>query len=608
MKKISDFLKGRFRFKDMQLPMILFGMLVFIISIQQRNISYRQTDRILEPYSAAAASAKALGQQDECLIIWEGDAMGQMGRDMMEEILDQMKIPYTSIKGSEKSVQELWKYSTVVFSMTHFNLLDESVLDLMGWVRDGGNLMILYPPVINGTFHLIADELGIQAVGNQMEYIERVAFENSFMINGGAEGLTLPNPYESSLQVHLLPECTVYLRSGIQNPIPLIWSYRKETGTVVFCNLGHLEKEYRGFYSASYSLLGDYCVWPVINGSAFYLDDFPAPVPMGENKDITAEYGARIEDFYKQIWWNDLHNLAEKYGIRYTGLAVENYTDQVEAPFERLLNSRDFRFLGSMLLEQGGEIGFHGYNHLPLFLNDGEEQHRTSKGWKSYEDMKKGMQELASFCHMMFPQEQFHVYAPPENILPEEGRRMLKEEFPDILAIAGAYFVGDTADKQEFTVREDGLIDTPRLLSGYKLDENARLIAISELNFHYVNSHYQHFSDVLSGLEGKTDWKELLRQFTEYVDWLYTVAPDIRKLTGTEMAGAVQRYDQIQVLREKNRKRLTLSLGYLADEAWFLLRANEGKPREVRGGSIQKLSEEIYLLKADTPQVVIEFE
>ena len=87
-----------------------------------------------------------------------------------------------------------------------------------------------------------------------------------------------------------------------------------------------------------------------------------------------------------------------------------------------------------MLLDQGGEIGFHGYNHMPLCLlgfdyGDGYESYRL---WHSYEDMLASIQELKTFCEELFPKEKFQVYVPPSNILSEEGRTMLKEDVEGI--------------------------------------------------------------------------------------------------------------------------------------------------------------------------------
>ena len=75
-----------------------------------------------------------------------------------------------------------------------------------------------------------------------------------------------------------------------------------------------------------------------------------------------------ISEFYTNVWWKDLYNLAEQYGLRYTGLVIEQYSDETEAPFAANEDTRRFRYFGNMLLGQGGEIGLHGYNHMPLCL------------------------------------------------------------------------------------------------------------------------------------------------------------------------------------------------------------------------------------------------
>ena len=77
-----------------------------------------------------------------------------------------------------------------------------------------------------------------------------------------------------------------------------------------------------------------------------------------------------IADFYTQVWWNDVYNLGKEYGIRYTGLVIEQYSDQVEGPFERNSDTQRYEYFGNMLLDAGGEIGFHGYNHMPLCLEN----------------------------------------------------------------------------------------------------------------------------------------------------------------------------------------------------------------------------------------------
>ena len=359
-------------------------------------------------------------------------------------------------------------------------------------------------------------------------------------------------------------------------------------------------------------MLGEVCAWPVINGAAYYLDDFPAPVPSGEGKYIEEDYVLNIGDFYSQIWWNDISSLSEKYGLRYTGMVIEEYSDQVEGPFVNISGSQRFMYFGNSLLDLGGEIGYHGYNHMPLCLDgfDYEGEYDAYETWGSYGDMKESLEELRSFCEGLYPDEEFQVYVPPSNILSEDGRRLLLEDFPEIRAVASLYLGSGAAYEQEYEVAEDGMVETPRVISGYILDDYMRLSAMSELNMHYASSHFQHPDDVLDGDRGASlGWEEMYQRLCEYVEWVDSSAPSIRYLTGSEMAGAVQRFYYVDVDRELTEEGLTLTLSNFQDEAWFLARFNDWEPDvsegAVSGGAIEHLQGNLYLIKAEEAEVMV---
>ena len=68
----------------------------------------------------------------------------------------------------------------------------------------------------------------------------------------------------------------------------------------------------------------------MINGSVFYLDDFPSPVPGGDGTYVRRDYNTNIADFYSNIWWPDMMSLAAEHGVRYTGVMIENYEDETD--------------------------------------------------------------------------------------------------------------------------------------------------------------------------------------------------------------------------------------------------------------------------------------
>ncbi len=604
--------KKRFtiRFVRMQFVAGAFLLILAVLLLSHRNVSYETQERMIRLLGEDKPLSTPVEQEAECLLLWEeGDPVAAQGRKEMEPILSQMRVGFQLCECRDFQKEKLEGCEKVVLSITHLDLLGEGLLDILDWVRQGGGLMILHPPENNGMLQFIASDLGITMLGSSMAWVDGLHFSDDFLIGGGAHDFMVTDPYESSLAVSLAPDCLVYAESTGENPTPIVWKHTLGQGDVVVDNLGFLEKAYRGIHSSAYSLLGGSFAWPVINASVFYIDDFPSPVPAGEGKYITRDYGMDIENFYTMVWWENVRSFAKLYGVRYTGLVIEQYSDQVKAPYERNNDATRYQYFGNMLLDTGGEIGFHGYNHMPLCLKnfDYRGDYDAYRRWESYEDMKAGFKELTQFCGSLFPDEEFHTYVPPSNILSEEGRRMLHDEFPEIKAIASVYLEGDLAYSQEFCVAEDGIVETPRVISGYIMDDYTKLTALAELNFHFVSSHFQHPDDVLDEDRGAAmGWPQMFSNISEYMKWLYSSAHDIRNLTGVEMAGAVQRYDALTLQQEETEDALKLTLGGFADEAWLLVRINQGRPGRVAGGTLTKQVDGLYLLKADQPEITIE--
>lgn len=202
-------------------------------------------------------------------------------------------------------------------------------------------------------------------------------------------------------------------------------------------------------------------------------------------------------------------------------MVIEEYSDQVKGPFASNGGTSRFQYFGNTLQQQGGEIGLHGYNHMPLVLDNFEygDEFDSYKPWESSEDMKLGFEELISFCSSLYPNEQFRVYVPPSNILSEEGRSMLSGQFENIKAIVSVYLGSGVAYEQEFEVAEDGMVETPRIISGYLLGDYEEIAAMSELNFHFVSTHFQHPDDVMDEDRGAGQgWEKLFSRLSEYTD------------------------------------------------------------------------------------------
>lgn len=584
------------------------GLAVFVFA-ERSGVRYDAAPNQAAYYLPAELDVnnKEAGEEKTCLVLMRSDQADSVGAaTQMDQILTDMRVPYDRWDVAENGQPELSGYDTAVVLISDLSIFGGSVLDLSRWVEEGGRMMFALPLQKEICFDLISPKMGIAEAGYDNTIVESMTFADGFLL-GGNRNFAVTDAYESALALSVEEKCTVYAEETT-NKNPLIWSCDYGKGRFVVTNLGLMEKAYRGFYAASYSLLEDICVYPVINGSSFYIDDFPSPVPSGDGTYIKRDYNMSISDFYTNVWWPDMLEFQKEYDMAYTGLIIENYENQTSGPLPRNSDVSRYQFFGGMLLNRGGELGFHGYNHQPLCLDnfhyDSDIGYRT---WADYDEMMASVRELEEFSSGIFPDSSFSVYVPPSNILSDEGRAMLAEEFPEIRTIASIYFPGESAYDQEFEIAEDGIIEAPRIISGCEIDDYMMAAALSELNLHFVNSHFLHPDDLLDPDRGAAiGWKTLKESFGKYLEWLYDSVPAIRNLTGSAFGGAVERYCALSLWKLNTEDTLYITADGLYDEAWLMVRVNDGSLGSVKGGELTHLTGNLYLLHVTEPEIEIE--
>lgn len=605
--------RNRVRFHGLLIIWCVFLVIAFVLYHERSGIAYKQMERAgvyLPRELSMTGESAAESLETECLFVMDSrDADSCRAKEEFSQILKDMKIGYQVVDLAGMELPALEDYRTAVVALCDLSALGEGVIRLTDWVYEGGR--VLFPLTIRkeGYSGMIEQKLGIIESSYKNAMVEQIWPEKGFMLGGGIP-YAITDPYESAWSVQLGETAKVHAWTGDGRGVPLVWEKNYGKGRFVVDNFGLYVKAVRGFYAASYSLLEDVCAYPVLNGAVFYLDDFPSPVPMGDGSYITRDYHTTISDFYTNIWWPDMLDMAERHGVRYTGAVIENYEDMTDGTITEQKDVSRFQHFGNMLLRSGGEIGYHGYNHQPLALeNTDYGDVLPYETWSSTEAMKKGLEELIHFEEDLYPAADKTVYVPPSNVLTKEGRDLLVKEFPHIRTIASNYFSGDCVYTQEFSVSEDGIVEQPRIISGAVLDNYMKLSAVSELNMHMVSSHFIHPDDLLDEDRGAAlGWEELKRRLDQYMTWLFDSAPGIRRLTGSELSGSIQRFCAVSPKRQLEEDRYTLTLENFHDEAWFFVRFHEKDPGRVTGGELSLLEGDLYLLKAREPVVTIELE
>ncbi len=605
-----------FRWQKLLIIWAVFVAMAAILFAERSGIQYKAAKfklNYLPRTEVEPAQTAMFGQPVTCLLLYDS---GQEGTDLAKKQFDQilldMKVSTQAVDvhtTSLEGIPEFDRYKTVVVLMSNLDALGNRLIDLMNWVKNGGSILFAMTPQKTTYFDAISPKLGVLSSSWEYKTAESIVPTEEFMLGGG-QRYELSDPFESSLSVSLREEATVYARTGDEG-VPLVWGTKSGAGRVVVDNIGIYDKIMRGIYAASFSLLCDATAYPVINSAVFYLDDFPSPVPGGDGSYIRRDYGMSIADFYSKVWWPDLMRLAQQYSIRFTGVMIENYEDDTQSTPVRQSDTQQFRYYGSLLLQQGGEVGFHGYNHQPLALWDTDYGTLYDyKTWKNKETLVASLNELIAFQDDVLPNAHGSVYVPPSNILSARARKIIGTDVPRIKTISSTYFEDgtDLPYVQEFGVASDGIVEQPRIVSGGMVDDTyMRLAAVSELNMHYVSTHFMHPDDLLDPDRGaKEGWEVYKGGLTDYLDWLTKSAPDLRHQTGSECSGAIQRFSSVTVSVDTSDDAWTLNLGNFHDEAWLMFRANNGEPGTASGGEIKHLTGDLYLVKATDKTVTIE--
>ena len=604
----------RFRWQGLVKVWAVFMAIALVLLVESLGLHYGATRfdiTYLDRDKAIPAANAIAGEKATNLLVVDSSQEGVSDAEsMLDRVLLDMKVPTVTVDlAQDDEIPALKQYQTMVIAMPNLDPLGKHVLQIMQWAKKGGGVMFAMTPEKTGYLDVIGPQIGIESSAYKYVVTEGITPSKDFMLGGG-QTYMFSDPFKSSLSVALNDRAQVEAVSS-NGRTPLVWRSSVESGTAVMCNIGIYVKMVRGFYASAFSLLSSAMAYPVINSAAFYLDDFPSPVPSGNGKYIKRDYNMSISEFYSQVWWPDLVRLAERYGIRFTGVMIENYGDDTKNDPVRQTDNTQFEYYGGLLLRQNGEIGYHGYNHQPLVLpNTDYGNEYTYVQWPNRKAIVDSLNELIAFQKAVLPAATSSVYVPPSNILSSEGRQIIGEDVPQIRAIASMAFPPDSSLEyvQEFGVAADGVVEAPRIVSGSMVNNSyMRLAAVSELNMHYVSTHFMHPDDLLDEDRGaKEGWETYRKGLEDYLDWLEQSAPSIRMQTGTECAAAVQRFSGLTVSMATSDDSWDLHLGNLIDQGWLMFRANNGTPGRVRGGSLTKLTGNLYLLKATSATVHIE--
>lgn len=527
-------------------------------------------------------------------------------KENFEKTFDYIRKDYDAVRVDEVNIINP-QYKTVILIVEDLNKL-KNINSLLTYVFEGGNVFFGFRLSLSNCS--IYRKLGIYEYGNFIDSTGISLLDNVLIKGEGFKITEKDFMTNSSISLNITDDCEKYAES--MEGTPLLWKKKYGQGDIIYFNGTMLaEKSSRGFIVGSLSLLEDDFIYPIINTKVCFIDDFPSPIPEGNHEKITREFRRSISQFYKDVWWPDMLELATHYNMKYTGGVIGTYNNEVAniMPGSTELDVKDFIYYGRELINHGGELGIHGYNHQPFFIKYLSDNSISYKPWKNIDAMIESIKEIDRLCKSTFPKYLFRVYVPPGNILSPEGREALLISSKDIRIISSIYSTAGNNEthEQEFEISSDGMIEFPRLTFGYLNTSINVWDTLNGITSHGVCSHFVQPYDILdTNYTGDKGWTQLLEEYDEYNKMIFDNYEWLRGMTASEGANEMIKYLSSEPRYEKKDEYIKIYYDNLIDKIYFILRTE----KEIASGEncdIKNIDKNTYLIEINTPICQINF-
>jgi hypothetical protein len=293
---------------------------------------------------------------------------------------------------------------------------------------------------------------------------------------------------------------------------------------------------------------------------------------------------------------------AKSYDLKYTGVIIETYNNRVLPPFSNPVDENRHNLIayGREVIKSGGEIGIHGYNHQSLVTDPAISSQFEYEAWENTEHMTKAIKEVLRYTQDAFPNYSILSYVPPSNVLSDEGRKALSNAWPTLTVISSLYGedATGTAYVQEFEIAKDGVIEMPRITSGYSDNPYDRWAEANTITSVGVFSHFIHPDDVINEerSNGQT-WEELYKSFDDKLVRLKTTYPWLRPMTSTEAAIDMAEVLTSQVTWITNDRRIKGEISNFKNNSSFIFRTTK-KIGKLKNCDVKMIDVNTFLVTA----------
>ncbi len=509
--------------------------------------------------------------------------------------------------------EDLYPYEVIIMITDTVNQIPAKIFKQ--YVKNGGRLIFGKYASLDKEFN---DLCGIKKYSSDIkEFDDGYSIKSTFYLNHlpvTGEKIDLKVRKATLKKVKLIG---TLLNKTNKKSYPVLWEKSFGKGKVLYWNTNHLFDNYKGFRGLivqSIHYIYEGYVSALANIGLMEIDDYPAPRWNLNYKNTKTEYynnrlleetdpwqkekykiiinnlnknysSITDTDFISNFWLKYLKIFQKKFGFKYTTFLIFNYNMKAntkEYPVTQYYISDDQLSvkMGNLIINNGWELGFHGYNHMSLTKTKPE--HYESLPWSCREEMLKALTSARNEWIKLYSATTLpFAYVAPHNIIDECGKSALAEAFPSIRVISTLYTSSQGEAVQEFEwTPNNRFYQIPRMSSGFHMNPSDENLMYDVIHLFGVVSHFVHPDDVFDEHRsaGYAGWDWLSKNFIKIFTKVKKSFPTVRWMTVKDAFSEFQFYDNTNIRVKQNKKIIQVESSDGSDKyLYFRMRLKKGR-------------------------------
>lgn len=359
---------------------------------------------------------------------------------------------------------------------------------------------------------------------------------------------------------------------------PLIWRHSTGNAYVFAINADYAQSNTAlGIYTSMLYETKEYLLYPVVNAQSIIAINYPT-FASENNEEMKKRYSRSAKETLRDIVWPNLSALTSSLNAKMTYMVTpeNNYEDENKPDRDTLI------YYFKLMRQNGDEAGWAAYNFQETTIRK-----KVVADYRTYTDAVPNYKFLSIYVNN-------YSRAKTLNLLKTDFLRDVKTVVTDYEPTL-PLFTYATSSVLEMRSSNDG-----RAYS-YTDDFRSRSIETA-LGYSAVTLD---MTEILFPEENSKDWSKVYEEFATNMNEYWGSYKKFEKTTVSETDNRIRRFLAMQYHTKKDGDTITVDIEDYTGEVYFILRMHNEAIDDMEGGQFQKLSDGIYLVTAESAELMI---